>query len=301
MDLERIKDDTDRSVISEIVSDERYSEHLDEFLEIHDLSESLKSWKKFDSSHAWTKISKGFMQWGKLKWIKLAVAASVMIVLSIVSVMYFSVNQMIYEAQGSINHIVLTDGSDIILDKGSVLTLSRKFNTKERNVELQGDAYFNVAPNTKIPFVISSAEFQIKVTGTEFYISSTKDKLSLDLLEGKLSVSDKYGETILLESGQSLISSSDKIIVRPIPVGHENRLNADIKFDNVTLNDAVAMLNDIYEREVIVIDENIKNIGTETIYTTVRNSSIREFAKFIEIVFDANVINSKGQYIISLK
>ena len=299
-DLNAIEDSIERSVISDIVSDDRYSDQLHQFLEIQDLSESLKIWKKVDNTNAWDKISNHLKPSRSTFWFRIAIAASVILIMSIFSVMHFFENQILYEAEGSIKHIVLSDGSDIILEEGSVLSVYRKFNTKERNVDLAGSAYFNVAGNSKIPFIINTGEFRIRVIGTEFYIGFKENQIGIDLLEGKVSVSDKKGEVSMIESGQSYVFRYEKRIEIINPEALENRLNADIKFDNVTLNDAVAMLNDIYEREVIVIDENIKNIGTETIYTTVRNSSVREFVRFIEIVFDANVINSKGQYIIYL-
>ena len=301
-ELNKIADSIERSVISDIVSGEKYSDHIDEFLEIHDLSNSLQSWKRFDSSHAWKKLSYNVKPAAvRLNWMKIAIAASVVFLLGVLVIIQFSDDHNIYQSEGALRHMVLSDGSDIILEEGSLLSVSSHFNKKNRNVGIKGKAYFNVAANIETPFIISAGEYKVRVIGTEFYISAEENHVIINLLEGKISVEDKNGEITLIESGQSLVLSGENRMLKTNADDIANHFNADIKFDNISLNDAINHMNNLYERDVIMLDKNTQNIGTETIYTTVRNSSIREFARFIEIVFDANVINSKGQYIISLK
>jgi len=74
----------------------------------------------------------------------------------------------------------------------------------------------------------------------------------------------------------------------------------DIYFDNVSIKDAVSKLNEIYGKKVIELKEPENKLWNETIHTTVKNSSVREFINELKkLIFNVKMINSKGKFIIS--
>jgi len=123
----------------------------------------------------------------------------------------------------------------------------------------------------------------------------------VNVLEGKVKVSNDSGKSQIIADNQSAVIGIDINIGQFDQTAISLDKYADLKFDNATIQDAIDTLNKIYAKEVIVLNKDIKDLGTETIHTTIRNSSVKDFIRFMEIVFDVNVINSKGQYIISLK
>ena len=92
----------------------------------------------------------------------------------------------------------LRDGSVVTLNRNSALSVSSGFNTRERRMQLQGEAYFEVAPNPEKPFIVEVASLEVKVLGTAFNV----DNLSAP---GKVLISVTHGRVQVLNGGQNLI------------------------------------------------------------------------------------------------
>ncbi|HTM98238.1 MAG TPA: FecR domain-containing protein [Pedobacter sp.] len=71
--------------------------------------------------------------------------------------------------------IHLPDGTKVWLNSGSKLIYPVTFTKDKREVYLEGEAYFDVAHNKEWPFFVRAKNLDIKVLGTEFYVSSNKD------------------------------------------------------------------------------------------------------------------------------
>jgi ferric-dicitrate binding protein FerR (iron transport regulator) len=113
--------------------------------------------------------------------------------------------------------ISLPDGSTVILNSSSSISLNGDFNKEKREIRLTGDAFFKVAKDAKRPFVVYSDNIATTALGTEFYVHGKKDvtkAIQVDLLEGKVQMADikkntTHGAIILFpgESGRSLAGS----------------------------------------------------------------------------------------------
>ena len=71
--------------------------------------------------------------------------------------------------------IYLPDGTKVWLNSGSKLIYPVTFSKNKREVYLEGEAYFDVTHNKEWPFFVRAKNLDIKVLGTEFYVSSNKD------------------------------------------------------------------------------------------------------------------------------
>ena len=65
---------------------------------------------------------------------------------------------------GEKSKVVLSDGTVVWLNAGSTLKYSNKFNTANRKVELNGEGYFEVRRNEKLPFFVKTKDLQLQVT-----------------------------------------------------------------------------------------------------------------------------------------
>ncbi len=131
----------------------------------------------------------------------LAVAASLLLVLTTSLSGY-----LLYDAQnkklagdmtvtvekGQKVALTLPDKSRVWVNSGSTLTYGSRFNKHERIIELNGEAYFEVAKNKNAPFIVESNGFSVEALGTTFDVKAYADEkqISTVLMEGKVEVGD---------------------------------------------------------------------------------------------------------------
>ena len=91
---------------------------------------------------------------------------------------------------GGKSEVTLPDGSHVWLNAGSKIKYLNQFNQNNRNITLEGEAYFKVAKNTKLPFIVKTGDLKIIAVGTEFNVKSYNDEgiIETTLVEGKVTI-----------------------------------------------------------------------------------------------------------------
>jgi ferric-dicitrate binding protein FerR (iron transport regulator) len=91
---------------------------------------------------------------------------------------------------GSRSEIKLPDGTQVILNAGSIVTYRNDYNSTNRNISLAGEAYFKVARNENIPFIVNVGSVSIKALGTEFNVKAYTDEniIETTLITGKINI-----------------------------------------------------------------------------------------------------------------
>ncbi len=111
--------------------------------------------------------------------------------------------------------IVLADGSYVYLNVGSSVTYPTAFAGNERKVEIEGEAYFEIAHNAKMPFIVQHGDVMVKVLGTHFNVNTYKDQpaMKITLLEGSVRVtkSSKNETRIITPGQQAQVSNNIKV------------------------------------------------------------------------------------------
>jgi transmembrane sensor len=120
--------------------------------------------------------------------------------------------------KGGKYQVSLPDGTRVWLNSASSLRYPLRFNDKQRKVELDGEAYFEVAKLRHLPFLVVTKKQTVEVLGTHFNINSYSDENSVKttLLEGSVRVSSsgaKHAESIL-KPGQQSVLQSDELKVK---------------------------------------------------------------------------------------
>ena len=144
--------------------------------------------------------------------------------------------------RGGEYQVNLPDGTRVWLNAASSLRYPASFDGKERRVKLDGEAYFEVAPNKSKPFLVESKEQVVEVFGTHFNVNSYTDEADVrtTLLEGSVKVSIPGSSSFrVLKPGQqtSVGRSGASISVKDIDVeeaiawqkGHFTFSNEDIQ------------------------------------------------------------------------
>jgi len=91
---------------------------------------------------------------------------------------------------GSQYHVTLPDGTSVWLNAASSIRYPLAFSGNKRKVDIDGEAFFEVAPNAAIPFEVNSGAMQVLVLGTTFNIMAYKDESNIKttLIEGAVKV-----------------------------------------------------------------------------------------------------------------
>ena len=107
--------------------------------------------------------------------------------------------------------VVLPDKSKVWLNARSSLTYPTCFAGNERKVKLNGEAYFEIAHNKKVPFRVMSKTQTVEVLGTHFDIMAYEDEqvMKTTLLEGSVKISDGVRSRILVPGEQAQVSNAD--------------------------------------------------------------------------------------------
>lgn len=108
----------------------------------------------------------------------------------------------------------LSDGSIVWLNVASSITYPVSFTGSERKVQIDGEAYFEVAKNEKMPFIVqkTNSDVQVKVLGTQFNINAYEDEqqIKVTLLEGSVQAYNNNHSAILKPGQQASLSQNTK-------------------------------------------------------------------------------------------
>ena len=102
-------------------------------------------------------------------------------------------------------NVILTDGSKVFLNSGSVLKYPIKFlPNQKREVFLQGEAYFDVSKNKKDLFIVNTNKINVEVYGTKFNVKNYSEDFNSDivLVSGSVAIKNNENEeSTLLKPG----------------------------------------------------------------------------------------------------
>lgn len=134
---------------------------------------------------------------------------------------------------GSKTNLLLPDGTTVWLNAGSRLTYDSFYGTHLREVTLSGEAYFEVAKNPEMPFIIHAGKINIRVLGTIFNVKSYPGEKTIEtsLIKGSIEVSFplQNSKKIILRPNQKLVidktellspSGANRIVAATVPLMH---------------------------------------------------------------------------------
>ncbi|MBB5440068.1 ferric-dicitrate binding protein FerR (iron transport regulator) [Pedobacter sp. AK017] len=152
--------------------------------------------------------------------------------------------------RGGTYQIILPDGTKVWLNADSKISFPSAFSGKQRKILLvNGEAYFEVVKNKRIPFLVESKGQQVEVLGTHFNISAYKDELSTKttLLEGSVRVASLGSEQIANRKSETVILVPNQQAILPAS-GNDGAAGAGkITVKQVEASDAIAWQKGYFE------------------------------------------------------
>lgn len=155
----------------------------------------------------------------------------------------------------------LSDGSRVWLNAASKLKFPVSFSGKKREVELIGEAYFEVQKDSLRPFVVRSGEVSLEVLGTSFSVASYHgEPFSAVLVEGSICVTASQKECIL-KPGEKILFENGRLSVCSVDVDlHIAWKDKCFGFENAVLEEVVQMLERWYGVDFLIMDEQVRGL-----------------------------------------
>lgn len=116
-------------------------------------------------------------------------------------------------------NLTLPDGTDVWLNAGTKMSYPLSFLTEKREVNLDGEAYFDVAHNEQCPFIVHTYAKEIEVLGTQFDVEAYKEKniFQTSLIQGKVKISSQEGDdSVILSPGHKASIEQGELKVEKI-------------------------------------------------------------------------------------
>lgn len=121
-------------------------------------------------------------------------------------------------SNGETYRVKLPDGSMVWLNAASSLKYPVSFqNSKNREVQLSGEAYFEISKDREHPFIVKSKGQQVEVLGTHFNINAYHEEPSIltTLLEGSVRLTSAHGTAKVLKPGQQAALTNHQLKILP--------------------------------------------------------------------------------------
>ena len=221
------------------------------------------------------------------------IAATVIIVLGIGILGYWifndRTNEMTVVAQQMVVIDTLPDNSVVTVNKGSSISYLSKFKGETRQVSLKGEAFFNVTPNKKKPFIISVNDVQITVVGTSFNVKTVNGNTDVVVETGIVKVT-RAGKTVELKANEEVVvNAKDSALTKEKVSDQLYKYYRTKEFicDDTPLWKLVEVINEAYNSHVVIGDPALKDMG---ITTTFNNESLEQVLNVISLTLNIKIV-----------
>ncbi|UCH13113.1 MAG: FecR family protein [Bacteroidales bacterium] len=196
--------------------------------------------------------------------------------------------QLVCSVQENIE-VRLSEGSTILLNKGAVISYPEQLQSRKREINLSGEAWFEITKSKTSPFYVHLENSTIKVLGTTFNIKEDeRGNVTVSVINGKVSFYEKNNKDnfIILEAGQQGIFDSNTKEIKQSKYDSENFLfwkTGKLSFKREMLNVVFKEFEKSYNKNIIVLDSLILQ---NKLTTTFEGQSLDDIMKELNILFD---------------
>ncbi|HEV2482345.1 MAG TPA: FecR domain-containing protein, partial [Puia sp.] len=226
-------------------------------------------------------------------------------------------NEEVLARAGARTSLLLPDGTRVWLNSNSKLGYDKEFNSGNREVALEGEAFFEVTKNAELPFIVHAATLDIQVLGTSFTVKSYPQDATVEatLLKGTIEVRRKGSPNtaeVILKPNEKLvfdkfpgIDSADRRSDMAGDVHHQaitgmavDHIRTDLPdsskvetawmynrlvFDGENFQELAAEMERWYDVSIFVRDEQLNKFRFSGVFTT---ETVEEALKDLQLTAD---------------
>ena len=265
----------------------------------------------FNTAQAWDKIAARMQQAPAQKsrsiafpaWAKYSIAAAAVILIGFF-VFRLQGDSMVTIAANTDNQIVtLPDNSKITLRKGSVLHYPKHFASNERNVALEGEAFFEVFHNENAPFTIDAQSASVRVLGTSFNVKCTKQAASVVVRTGKVQMTNQTNNAyLILTPGEKGSLKNGSLTEENVSIDNYLYWQTGVMaFNNTPLKNVVLQLNEITDSNIVLNANLPADMQAQLVNISFHSQTVEEMLNDICLITQTSWHKTDGAYVINAK
>lgn len=249
---------------------------------------------EIDASHNWENVKKKMVDKPKVVWMRnfFRVAASILILVAVAGIglkvrEFINRPLIVFNDSNKVCQFTLPDSSLVSLNKHSKLIYFRNF-TKKRTVSFEGEAFFEIKRDIHRPFVVKTAESEIRVLGTSFSVVTELKNTSVIVASGKVALysSRQHADTLILEKGDKGLFKAQSFTLEKQKNKDLNYLawkNHRLIFEKTPLVNVIADLEKYFQVKINVKSPEIYKLNYTSQFT---KPSLAEVLTEMELVLN---------------
>lgn len=196
-------------------------------------------------------------------------------------------NEYIVSAEkGQRASITLPDGTRVWLNSHTELRYKSDYGIKERNVSLNGEAYFEVSKDKEHRFIVKAGEMEVEALGTSFNVKAYDEDPNFvaTLFEGSIKAGTGEDNTVILTPDQHVSLNRQS---KSLTVGTSDNVayarmwrNNELAFEKEKLDDIAILLNRMYNVQLEFKSEKIKHYRFSGV---IKNNSLDNVIEIISL------------------
>lgn len=152
--------------------------------------------------------------------------------------------------------VVLADGSQVWLNANTRLRFPFAFPANSREVIVDGEAYFKIAPDAARPFIVNVGHSRLEVLGTEFNVNNYGGKtITASLVKGAVAVKNETDRVVLAPGREAVYADAGKVKVKDFEEEHViSWINGIYTFRNTPLSVMTDVVPRMFDVQVVFDD-----------------------------------------------
>ena len=277
------------------LADDANLAYYNQLKKIWDDSRQLALTSTVDGNRAWQKFQQRIhpapVHRTGFGWMRIAASVIIIVGLGLLAYRVFNdrTKEMTVVAQKTVLNDTLPDGSVVTVNKGSSISYLSKFKGETRQVALKGEAFFNVTPNKKKPFIISVNDVQITVVGTSFNVKTINGNTDVVVETGIVKVT-RAGKTVELKANEEVIVNAKDSALTKEKVSdqlYKYYRTKEFVCDDTPLWKLVEVINEAYNSHIVIGNPALKDMS---INTTFNNESLEQVLNVISLTLNIKII-----------
>jgi transmembrane sensor len=204
----------------------------------------------------------------------------------------------------AVKHVILPDGSEVDLRKGAVLHYREPFGGGDREVELSGEAWFQLSPDRDHPFRILTAHAIIEDIGTSFVVNGQEALDEVSVSTGKVRFMDRAypSNGVVLTAGRRGVLQGQQFMQSGVKTLHFAAWKTGVlDFQDEPLETAAAAIGDFYQLPVWIAPDLRPDAGKITLHSRFDHQPLKEVLEEVRLTTGLAIRQERDTLVFSRK